>query len=150
MNYRKVFSLLLVWHMMTVAAWAEGVTYICLAKGVVGFHFDEVTKQWKREGFNVNDRKWLLSKSRTGWVAKKIGAPTSSALHKVSCVYSTFIDCEGPSAIYHFRMNPKSLRYIFDFEGGYIESGYTDAPLKEGDTTPHMEIGECTPLDTSD
>lgn len=134
--------------MMIVAVWAEDVAYICIAKESVGFQFNEDTKQWYPTRFNVENDKYTLSFKIKDYAPLGLLIEIGKGLRdQLPCLCEKedeygYIECS--SVYYSFRMNKRNLRYIIWDKVGYVEG--------DGDRygRPYIEIGTCSPLETSD
>ena len=112
-------------------------SYLCVADSVVGFTFNRVTKSWTQTNFAAEDAKYLLSLTNNRWEWKKIGKKQSL----VNCgQFSEYgiLSCDG---LWNIQFNKTNLRFLQTYMFGYV------APFgNEGDDTPNMTIGKCSPL----
>ena len=84
------------------------------------------------------------SKSKEyAWEVKKLGDSFVVAYCKYDFSEYGALACES---IYEFRMNNKNLRFIRVYPLGYWTDNVKGNPSKEGEDTPYIEIGKCSPL----
>jgi len=124
----------------------KDVSYLCIADSAVGFIFNKSTKAWNRT-FIQTDRKYIISKSESiydVWEVNVIGDdfPFSGCKEDFNDDGNLF--CEGLS---DFRFNKYNLRFLKIYPIGYWnEFRGVMKNYKEGNNTPYMEIGKCSPL----
>lgn len=122
--------------------------YVCAATHAAGFRFDKAEDQWVSATFRT-DSKYLVRPSRSEdlafirmahtirWVVVKIGDSRPIGYCEDGFGDNGILSCEG---IHEFVVNSRTLRFEHRFDLGYAIS-----PGEDGDVTPYMEIGTCSP-----
>jgi hypothetical protein len=136
-NVLKKSSLLLIFLFSTNAIAQTG--YVCIADKAAGFSFDTYSKTWNNANFKVSDSKYVLSKSGGSWQWKKMGESYPSSCGEFS-EYG-YLKCDNGFTQVSF--NKKNLRYMKSYLVGYVNGGIAG---KEGEDTPNIEIGKCSPI----
>ena len=124
-------------------------SYLCIADMSVGFKFESQGVRWKNAQYNT-DQKYIDSRSSNPsnsgkWIIKEIGHSVPSAFCDDEFTEIGSLRCSG---LVEFRMNKKNLRFLVAYLFGY----WTDSipgdksPLVEGENTPSVDIGKCSPL----
>ena len=134
------------------AAVDEPSSYLCAPDMATGFIFDKTTGQWHGANFRAT-QKYVVSRSKTAkseWEVKEVGSPLPQAF----CISNPkwnpqALLCEGPTA--NFWMDRKNLRYLNVYPHGWWDVGQDVGVehlfgVREGDDTPYIEIGKCTPM----
>jgi NAD-dependent DNA ligase len=90
--------------------------------------------------WNVSKDKYLLSKSSKGeWQWKNFGKEGSLTCDGEINEYG-YLNCNGSEQI---SFNKKNLRFMLIYKVGYLNKGILG---NEGEDTPRMDIGTCSPL----
>jgi len=127
-------------------------SYICVADKSTGFAFDKISKSWMSANFNVHEGKYLISrvKKRDAWEVKNVGQKNALIWCKNGFSESGELQCKGPVSF--FKMSKKTLRYIMFYTAGYWNEprkawdGNNTITMEEGDNTPNVQIGKCSPM----
>lgn len=123
--------------LLTTIAYA-GDSYLCVADMATGFSYNKALDKWETANFNVEESKYVVSKSKDKyWQVKQIGKSDYSSSYYCNGGFSEygFLSCSG--LLGSFNMNRINLRYIRIFSMGYYNN------TKD---TPFIEIGKCSPL----
>ena len=131
----------------SVAAGAVADSYLCIADQATGFKFNKSTKTWKATNFNVSDGKYLVARSKDERYARavtKVGdkRPIAYCDDDISGDDMN-LGCNSPG-LFRFRFSPKTMRFSMIYIAGYV--GPFGIGGLEGDNTPFIEIGKCSPL----
>lgn len=115
-------------------------SYLCIPDLSTGFVYRKNLDKWTTTTFDVSKDKYLLSKSSNGmWQWKNFGKENS-------------IECDGEfskngylncNKFEQVTFNKRNLRFIKVYNVGYVNKGIIG---NEGEDTPSMEIGTCSPL----
>jgi hypothetical protein len=116
-----------------------------------GFKYNKTLDKWEIiNKFDVDDSKYVVSKSKdkdAAWVVIRIGERSEFAYCKEEFNYKGYLECDGVASV---NMNKNNLRFILIHRHGYHNAVVKDLHggllLREGDLTPFMEIGKCSPL----
>lgn len=134
---------------MTTGAFA-GESYLCIADMATGFSYNKTIDKWEIAKFNVDDSKYVVSKSNLKgyvWEIKKIGDSEPISWCKEDINDGGYLHCEG---FEYFKMNIRNLRFMSVYMIGYINDNIKENNgsfiFKEGGNTPSMQIGKCSPL----
>ena len=122
-------------------------SYLCVTDMATGFAFDKSQKQWHSTSFKVSN-KYLVSKAQRegyAWEVKTAGSTIALIFCKANFTEAGALRCEGD--LQEFNMNKKNLRFLSFYRAGYWTDGTGRTVLgMEGDNTPAIEIGKCSPL----
>jgi hypothetical protein len=123
-------------------------SYRCEADDSAGFVYNEKKEKWNRATFNVENQKYVLSKSESTsstadkpvirWDLKRIGKETSIAESHKDFSEDGKIRCEGLG--HFFFMNNENLRFLLIYYFGYWNG------KDNRKDTPTMIKGKCSPL----
>lgn len=128
-------------------------SYLCVADKAAGLGFDKGRGTWESKTFKA-DSKYLVSQasqaelaiSTDKWLVKEIGQSFPSYSCAEGFSKQGQIYCRGFG---EFKFNRENSRYLRTYTFGY----YNDTPGKtdplfgaEGDNTPVVEIGKCSPI----
>jgi hypothetical protein len=122
-------------------------SYLCIADAIAGVDYSAETKRWTPSVFNHADKKYAFRRAKPGeksgdrefkWGLYRFG----STVPRVACPTDfgdgTTIFCNDLTL---FSFNKTTLRFQSIYPIGYV------LPLgKEGNDTPAIEIGTCSPL----
>ena len=138
----------LVFIVLSVAAGAQADSYFCVADASTGFAFDKTTKTWESANFDVSDHEYILARSKIegfAWTVTKVGDkhPTAFCKDDMRGDYA-YMRCAFFGTT--FRFSSKTRRFMRVRADGYVRSDVWGLGGKEGDNTPLMEIGKCSPL----
>ncbi|MBA7495965.1 hypothetical protein ES702_06561 [subsurface metagenome] len=127
------------------------VSYLCVADLATGFRFDKTRKKWVSTDFSV-DNKYIVSKgsSYSSYRQKKDGLWEVKD-HGVKLGHICADDFSRgvficSSSFEEFRMDRDGLRFIHFYKSGYWGDNNTRNTKYEGDNTPAITIGRCSPL----
>jgi len=130
-------------------------SYICVAEHMAGFAYDARSKAWFTGRFKP-DMRLVIRR------AKDVPAPFARKTVKWemadlgSRIGSSWCDdfndrgwllCSGMA---EFRFNKTTLRFLRIYTAGYWNSDLSAAAyafLRDGEDTPLMAIGKCSPID---
>jgi hypothetical protein len=138
-NIRLLF--LFVCLLATVPVYAE--SYLCVGDMTTGFSFDKNQRVWKRATFR--SPKFILARTngeKSAWGVKEMGdtIPTSYC----EGFENEVLMCGG---FFEFRMNRETLRFMSIYMFGYwTDDKSKSAGKEEGDDTPALTIGKCSPF----
>jgi hypothetical protein len=123
--------------------------YVCAATHAAGFRFDKTRSEWVSATFRT-DNKYVVRPSTSEdvaliptehniqWVVVKVGDTRPTGYCEDNFGDNGILSCEG---IDEFVVNSRTLRFEHRSNLGYAIS-----PGEDGDFTPYMEIGTCSPL----
>lgn len=115
--------------------------YLCIPDLATGFAYQKNIDKWVTTKFNVSGEKYLLTKNNKGiWEWRNFGEKSPGIYCEEDFNEYGYISCSGFSQI---SFNNKNLRFLKIYKIGYVNKGIAG---KEGEDTPSMEIGTCTPL----
>ncbi|MDM7950090.1 hypothetical protein [Hydrogenophaga sp.] len=145
---KAVLALALLLPVMASAA----TSYLCVADKATGMGFDKASGVWEVRTFRA-DSKYLVSEATereeaiyaAKWLVKKMGSSSPTLLCPEGFSEIGFLFCEN---LGEFKFNRKSGRYLRSYTMGYFNDMPGKAgPLRaEGDDTPAIEIGKCSPI----
>ena len=132
-----------------VAAAEEPTGFLCVSEAATGFGYNAATKSWQVTKFKATANYLLTRSSRTGakWEVKEVGSRSPSMFCQADLSQEQLLSCQGFGA--EFRFNGKLLRFMYTYTVGYWneDTALAIAPgRKEGDDTPALVIGKCSPL----
>ena len=146
--------LLLCFLFLTITNTCFGDQYLCIAKQSTGFSFNENSGQWEPTNFNVDEKKYVISKigkDETYSIVKKAykvvrsGKDRPSFLCEVEFNKHGFIQCESLSG--SFRFSNKNGRYLITYTFGYYNVVPEINKRTDKDSrNPFLEIGTCSPF----
>ncbi len=120
-------------------------SYLCVADLTTGFSYDGAKKKWKSADFR-SDKKLVISrgkqKSHT-WEAKEVGDSLPGATCEKDFNDAGNLFCSG---VFDLRFNSRSLRFLYVYPIGYWSDGDKPGMSREGDNTPAVAIGKCSPV----
>ncbi len=132
-------------------AYAGAESWLCITDKSNGFVYNTILKEWRDATFRVERNRYIIRKSDQGGNAfevRKFGQP--SGFPEAICKdgfekgAGVFLHCNGFMG--QFKFNRKTNRFLKTYLGGY----WTYAPgvndTREGDDTPSIDIGTCSPL----
>ena len=129
---------------------SAGDSYLCVANMATGFAYNKTLDKWDVANFNVDDKKYVVTRSKRenfAWEVKQIGRNIPVSWCKKDINEVGLLHCEG---FQYFKMNINNLRFMSVYMVGYIHYNIKDdngnIMFKEGENTPSMEIGKCSPL----
>ena len=115
-------------------------SYLCIPDLSTGFAYRKNLDKWTTTTFDVSKDKYLLSKSSKGeWQWKNFGKEGSLTCDGEINEYG-YLNCNGSEQI---SFNKKNLRFMLIYKVGYLNKGILG---NEGEDTPRMDIGTCSPL----
>ena len=120
-------------------AFSEG--YVCIGDKSTGFRYDKSSKSWITSTFNVSDSKYTLTLSNGQWKWNKLGEKSSLPSDCGKFNEYGYLHCSP--LLKKLTFNKKNLRYMLIYDVGYVNGGLFG---NEGEDTPNMEIGKCSPL----
>ena len=133
-----VITVMLTLLASTRAHGVEG--YLCIVDKAAGFSYQQ--GRWDRAFFR-NEDKYLITRSsepRGAWEVKQVGERWAFVWCAEDFNEADNLSCEGVAEV---RMNRKSLRFLYIYPNGYWKALPGEA---EGENTPYMGIGTCSPL----
>ena len=126
---------------IVVNAFGAEERYLCVADMATGFCFNSSTKMWEQAKFNVDDKKYIITKLEypKGALELKI-VGNQVAIHHSKEGFGPL----GNVAVFEggfseFRVNRETGRFIRTYTGGYIGGD-------QNSDTPWIEIGKCSPF----
>jgi len=127
--------------------------YLCVAKQSTGFSFNEKSGQWEPKNFNVDDKKYVISKigkDETYSIVKKkykvvrIGKNRPDFLCDVDFNKPGFLYCSSLTG--SFRFNNINGRYLITYTFGYYNVVPEVNKMTDKDSRdPSLELGTCSP-----
>lgn len=111
-------------------------TYLCIPDGSPGISWKSNIKKWTPTSFNVEDQKFLLKKTSSGWAWSRFGDSYSDECGEI--LASGLLTCNILGG--ELRFNKKSLRYLETHMFGYVDGVDSNA------NTPFFNFGKCSPL----
>lgn len=126
--------------MIPTMARAEG--FICAIEKMTGF--SKKSGSWQTATFNVDDQKFVVRRStrqteQVKWEVVDLGRSNPIIWCKEDFNSVDNLFCDG---IGEFRMNRKTLRFLYVYPFGY----FFFEPGEEGANTPAIGIGKCSPM----
>ena len=116
-------------------------SYLCIPDLSTGFSYQKSTNKWISTDFNIQGTKYILSKKNDGiWEWKDFGQKDSLIRCPDGFNESGYINC---ISLHRIQFNRTNLRFQLIYPIGYTNK---DIIGKEGEDTPHMQIGKCSPL----
>jgi len=137
--------ILLIFLLLPLQSYADN--YLCVAEKATGFYYDTKSAQRKSANFNVEDSKYIITKSSySGYKieVKTLGSKDIVTRCKDDFSEQGFLFCDWGGVF--FRFNNKNNRYIKSIINGYHTVVPSVNNTKETDTTPYIEIGKCSSL----
>ena len=134
---------------VSVPAQASAESWLCIPDMSAGFSFNKASQSWQHTKFNIQDERLIIRVSNTAsrkYEVNVFGKETSMPdyICKEGPNESGFLFCQGIFG--EFKFNTENLRYIRVYMAGYIEMRQSSLFMKEGDDTPHIEIGKCSKI----
>ena len=127
-------------------------SYICTAEKSTGFAYNETITDWEITSFNTSVNKYFIVKSEKNdfikaiWEVRRIGKNYPTFYCPTDFDKYGYLNCELMGT---FTMNNNNLRYLLVFPFGYVSDNIKDEDgtiiIKEGESSPFLEIGKCTP-----
>ncbi len=143
------FALVLIPSILSADYCAE--QYFCVADSSVGFSFQPLSNKWIANGFNIEDKKYIISASPEKGYEYQV---TKLGEYRVSLCKNRFNEhgfllCSIPMKDVSFKFNKKNGRYMLSYSKGYynVVSGFVPGSDDESDT-PYLEIGKCSSLNS--
>ena len=116
-------------------------SYLCIPDLATGFSYQKNIDKWNISTFDVAKNKYILTKSNTNkWEWKIFGEKYTNVNCDDAFNEHGYLNCNGFEQI---QFNKKNLRFIKIYRLGYVNKGIVGI---EGEDTPNMEIGKCSPL----
>ena len=137
-------SLLLLGLLLSFQAGAAD-SYLCVADLTTGFSYDAAKKKWKSADFR-SDKKLVISRGKQksyAWEAKEVGDSLPGATCEKDFNDAGNLFCSG---VFDLRFNSRSLRFLYFYPIGYWSDGDKPGMSREGDNTPAVAIGKCSPV----
>lgn len=138
--------------LVATSVWAQE-RYLCVAEMSTGFAFNKQNKSWHSTTFKT-DEKFIVRKplpadgaglQKSAWLIAKLGDtfPTSSC--EKDFYNNETLFCEG---LQTFKFSKKTMRFLSGYLIGYWSDdvGSTSQVFSEGQNTPNLTIGKCSPL----
>ena len=134
---------------LSIPAQASAKSWLCIADMGTGFKFEKTTKEWRQVTFKVEKSRFIISatpEKQWAYEVKEFGksSPYPDATCKNGFSEYGYLNCTGLFG--SFKFNNKNLRYLATYLAGYVEIIPGSKNMIEGDDTPSMEIGRCSPL----
>lgn len=124
-------------------------SFICSTDAATGFIFNKTSSAWEPTQFQ-SEHKFVFTPSKFGiykFEVKNLGESTPFAFCENEFSDNGSISCRGLGQ--DFKLSSKSLRFLRTYQSGYWNEDAIKALLpsrKEGDDTPAMSIGKCSPI----
>jgi len=128
-------------------------SYLCTAEKSTGFAYNETITDWEITSFNTSVNKYFIVKSEKNdfikaiWEVRRIGKNYPTFYCPTDFDKYGYLNCELMGT---FTMNNNNLRYLLVFPFGYVSDNIKDEEgtiiIKEGESSPFLEIGKCNPL----
>jgi len=117
--------------------------WLCVADQSTGFLYNESSKKWERRGFNVDDRKYIVTQSKfknTKYDVTLLGQKYASAycVNEFSAKGDLYCKWESNNGLIWivFNMNHIKGRFVKSKNMGYFSDSKDDSPS--------IEIGKCS------
>lgn len=120
-------------------------SYLCVAELATGFSYDGAKKKWKSADFR-SEKKLVVSRSKQkshAWETKEVGDSLPGATCEKDFNEAGNLFCSG---VFDLRLNNRTLRFLYVYPIGYWSDGDKTGMSKEGDNTPALVIGKCSPV----
>lgn len=130
--------------LISSGVWAAD-SYLCVADLTTGFTFDGSKKKWTSADFR-SEKKLVITRSKQklhAWEVKEAGDTRPGATCEKDFNEAGNLFCSG---IFDLRFNNRKLRFLYVYPIGYWSDDDKGAMSREGDNTPALAIGKCTPL----
>jgi hypothetical protein len=119
-----------------------------VADMATGFAFDKNRKELHSANFKA-DGKYFVSKPSELipgldlylWQVTQVGTIVPESMCENNFNHGVLVCNTGVSL---FRMSSRTLRFMLIYQMGYVIDGTEE--MKEGENTPYMAIGKCSPL----
>lgn len=140
---RAIVGGLLAGLVATTTLAQETSKWLCIADAATGFSFDAYRKSWSVARFEVESQKYILQRPEKGfapnvlWVVTQLGK-SSPEVYCAAEFSDDELSCRG---LTKFEFSKKTLRFQKIYDLGYVSPAGT-----EGDDTPVITIGRCSPL----
>ena len=147
MGHFKLATASLMALSLIIPSVASAESWLCIADMSTGFSFNSATRQWSIAKFNIADSRYLIASQEIKdypYKVTKFGSNSLVAMCKDGLTVGTFLSCNFLGS--RFSFNSKTMRYMLSYEIGYINPTPGVNDMKEGDDTPFIEIGRCSPL----
>ena len=137
----KILVLLLL--MVSTNVFANG-SYLCIADKSTGFSFNKRSETYESENFNVSESKYILKNNNNTLEWTDFGKNYS--ICEGSFNTYGFFNCNALGEQIIFNKN--NLRYVKSSIFGYTSVGspFGKSVIKDGENTPFIEIGKCSPM----
>jgi hypothetical protein len=128
----------------SAASAQESERWLCVAELSTGFTFNKSDKSWQTTKFTVHNDKFIVHRPTSDtpisrgmkWVVTRVGERMPNSF----CAN----DFAGPlltcSSMTTFKFSKEKLRFSATYDFGFVE------PDTEGNDTPSMTIGKCSPI----
>jgi len=119
--------------------------YLCVVDKMTGFSYDKSTNQWKEANFKA-DKNFLITRStnpKISYEIKEVGSEISTSWCDEDFNESGNLFCRGFG---EYRFNKDHLRFLYIYPIGYWDDDNKSDLFKEGDNTPALGIGKCSPF----
>lgn len=128
----------------STASAQESERWLCVAEHSTGFRFDKSDRSWQNSKFTVHNDKFIIHRPTSDtpisrgmkWIVTRVGErmPNSFCANDFA---GSLLTC---SSMTTFKFSKKTLRFSATYDFGFVE------PSSEGDDTPSMTIGKCSPI----
>lgn len=134
---------------ITMPAQASAQSWLCIADMSTGFSYNKTLNKWEHTRFNVDDERLIIKPSTgTSRAYEVFEFGNTSNIAAATCGSAPneygFLFCDGLFG--EFKFNSKNLRYVRTYIAGYVEILPDNLFSKEGNDTPNIEIGKCSPI----
>lgn len=119
-------------------------SYLCVTELTTGLSYDKSTKKWKSADFR-SEKKFVITRAKHksyAWEVKEAGDNFPAVTCKSDFNDAGNLFCSG---VFDFRFNSKKLRFLYVYPLGYWSDDNSSGILKEGENTPALAIGKCSP-----
>jgi hypothetical protein len=130
--------------LISSSVWAAD-SYLCVAEMTTGFSFDGSKKKWISADFR-SEKKLVITRAKQklhAWEVKEAGDTRPGATCEKDFNEAGNLFCSG---IFDLRFNSRKLRFLYVYPIGYWSDDDKGSMSREGDNTPALAIGKCTPL----
>ncbi|QTP59551.1 hypothetical protein HNO53_12990 [Billgrantia antri] len=122
--------------------------YICAADSSVGFAYNQLTQTWNNASFN-SEARYVVSEpgesEESEYVITEIGQQFPDGFCKNGFNEYGFLHCNTIGG--SFKFNRNTGRYLLAYHFGYYSVPKEDlGTVEEGNNTPYIEIGTCSPF----
>ncbi len=132
-------------------------SYLCIAEQSTGFKYSKQSKEWSATVFSTDNKYVIRTTTKDDVIIADMYKGANYIVHQLGESFPIFfcrgfnehknMDCRG-FGNHSLWFNSNTLRFQVVDEDGYVRPTIKalGTELKEGDSTPHLEIGKCSKI----